>query len=664
MAFDKDPVVDENSKRSEESVNFVKSLLTRKNGFISREELPDYGVDLDIELVIGEEAASSKKFAVQIKSTSAIQVIQRDGSDFISLNFKTSRLGYLARRLPGYGIIVLYDERTASAYYDHVEDIIRRLDDSEGKADWRSQDSVNIWLPLNAFDSESIKKLHHRMIQRHQNHEQMTMRHGKEFNIPYLADPLGSAEVRSGSSTPEDAAEMLSKHGAMLFNENQFGLLLRLINLVPRQVIVNSPELLFLAAVTFSQMGDVIEAGYYLSKVRKRADELSEEHRALIAFSEIHLEFLKGEVSYQTLADRFIAINAGHYSMENQLILEINTLFATFYDSIHHADPEFEGRIKSLFSKIENSGLALQKQHLLRVLLSGCQHSFALQLYMVYYTDYKVKQSLGIIIPETERAAHSFRCFTLIEEAKLVAHSAYVFAEERGLSLLKANAGAQLAMQFVAMQAAMLMVPDYRFSEKKPEAFHRLCVVNQNFAGSAMNSFLELQLFEKARQCLGTAIDIHKLSFHLLGMPLGVQSETEMLKILREIENKYDLSPYTFVVDEMLSRLNNSNDEKKNWAQATDTEIKVLAQRVLTEFGLPKDRLQHIVSEMEAVRTFKQHCNHPDLILHFDQNPNAPKETLYTKCSHFVIVNQRNGRCTIPGSDIQKLLLQVPDLLS
>jgi hypothetical protein len=72
MSFYDDPIVDDNSKRSEESVNAVISLFTRKNGFITRPDNTDYGVDLEAELILEGKGASSQKFPIQIKS--AIQV--------------------------------------------------------------------------------------------------------------------------------------------------------------------------------------------------------------------------------------------------------------------------------------------------------------------------------------------------------------------------------------------------------------------------------------------------------------------------------------------------------------------------------------------------------------------------------------------------------------
>ena len=52
MGFYDNPIVDIYSKTSEESLIATKQVFLQKNGFLVREENPDKGVDLDVELLI------------------------------------------------------------------------------------------------------------------------------------------------------------------------------------------------------------------------------------------------------------------------------------------------------------------------------------------------------------------------------------------------------------------------------------------------------------------------------------------------------------------------------------------------------------------------------------------------------------------------------------
>jgi hypothetical protein len=186
MGFNDFPNVDCNSKRSEESVNALRPFFSRKNGFIFRDENPDYGVDVDIELVINGQDASSWMFAIQIKSKEKLKVITEHGEELISLKFNVSRLAYLSKRLPAFGLIVTYDEKDQLSYYGYVEDIIVRLDNHAKRTGWREQESVNILFPPIKITIDEVEKIHQKMVQRHENHNRLVTEHGKQFDIPNL----------------------------------------------------------------------------------------------------------------------------------------------------------------------------------------------------------------------------------------------------------------------------------------------------------------------------------------------------------------------------------------------------------------------------------------------------------------------------------------------
>jgi len=173
MGFNDHPKVDDNSKRSEESVNVLRPLFSRKNGFIFREEQPDYGVDVDVELVINNEEASSLKFAIQIKSKNELKITTEQNEKLVSLSFDVSRIGYLAKRLPAYGLVVAYDEKTKTSYFGYVEDIVARLDNHPHRAGWREQVSTTILFPPVILTNDVVHQIHKKMVLRHENHAKL-----------------------------------------------------------------------------------------------------------------------------------------------------------------------------------------------------------------------------------------------------------------------------------------------------------------------------------------------------------------------------------------------------------------------------------------------------------------------------------------------------------
>src|SRR6202012_3789351 len=97
MAFDDLPKIDRPAVNSDQSTNALRNVLNPASGFVLRPDVPDLGCDFDVELIGEKENASNSRFPIQLKSVEETTVIQ-DGR-FISYSFKTSRLGYLIRRI-------------------------------------------------------------------------------------------------------------------------------------------------------------------------------------------------------------------------------------------------------------------------------------------------------------------------------------------------------------------------------------------------------------------------------------------------------------------------------------------------------------------------------------------------------------------------------------
>ena len=68
MAFNHRPIIARSSERSEESVQAVRHFLSQKNGFISREDLPDFGIDLQVELIENSRATNNRFVVLTTRS--------------------------------------------------------------------------------------------------------------------------------------------------------------------------------------------------------------------------------------------------------------------------------------------------------------------------------------------------------------------------------------------------------------------------------------------------------------------------------------------------------------------------------------------------------------------------------------------------------------------
>lgn len=667
MGYYDDPIVDENAKRSEESVNAVKSFFTRKNGFISREEIPDYGVDFDVELIYDGSKASSKKFAIQLKSSQSLDIITHGKIEFVSLQFKTSRLGYLARRDPGYGIIVVYDESSGICFFDYVEDIVERLDAHSGKLDWRDQQTVNLHIPLNKLENQVLVSLHKRYRKRFENSLRLLEKHGPEFNIPVLiheGEKLNESKI--DFDDPSSMAELLEKHGAMLFNEHEFAMLHQMLGRVSKNHIDNSPELIFLAAITYTQVGQMVEAEYYIRKANKRSAELSDEKLRLISFSQIRVDFLKGDIDYAEFQVRLKKLAEQINDIENQLVIEVNILLFELADLREDlkAHSVFEKKLSELFERIASADIPIDKKQLLNVYYSEILHTYSVGRFMTDFVEYKVKESLGFDIPVASRIKLAGDTVAMIQTATGIAISAYKYAKDKNLLLLEATSQSHLGKYFFSFQFSLIAVGQEELLSENKDEILQSYITNINYCLNANNVFQDLNMFQNAYEALGTAYQLLVLGHRLTGIYAGERDPQEFQRIMGEMQNAFDLPPYEDLTNQFVGLGKDKNpDGNQILKDASDEKIEMLARGVLKGYDLPESRLVNIIHEMKMIRSFQQKCSNPNIELLYDFEHLESKTTAYAFLPKCILFHKLIGFRTSPSSDIDFLLEQMSTII-
>lgn len=666
MSFYDDPIVDDNSMRSEESVNIVKSLFTRKNGFITKDETPDYGVDLDVELIINQKQASADKFAIQIKSTIAVKIIDYNSVPYISFPFVTSRLKYLAKKVPTYGLIIIYDDSTGKCYFDYVEEIIKRLDEHPQKNEWRNQDQVSMLIPSTVLTAAVLPEIHQKFQIRFENNRALVQEHGKQFNIPYLETNLTSP-AKLNLKDQVQVAEFLKTHGNMLFNENEYKMISQMLVILSKKQIDSSPELIFLSAITYTGMGDVVEAEYYIRKAKKICAQLSAEYNRSIDFSELRIEFLKGNISHSLFSKKFRALSAMEDNIENKLTLDINAVWMDFISDLDLIDQiELLPEIETLWQRIEQSDLPEDKKHLLNVYLSEVQHTYGIKKFLRLYYEHKAKESLKIPIPIQERAEKAVKIIGLTENAVAIVGKAYEYSRENDIILLKAISAQQLGKNFLTMRSALRFISQEDRMPVNQEKATEMYLRNQTYCLIAYGIFLDLKMFENAHSALTTTYDIQKLGFEITGVLSGPKSPEQLLQIIREIESTYDLQPFESSVDNIntLTTTKNKETGRDILKDADEKELKQIAGHILSAYQLPQDRLPHVVHDLTMVKTFEERCSNPDIELLQKQRHLQHPSSTYAQLPIYILRHKKLNIQTKPSSDIEYLLNEFSGFLT
>lgn len=667
MSFYQDPLVDENSKRSEESVNAVRSLFTRKKGFISREEYPDYGVDFDIELVTSSEGASSKKFAVQIKSTSSVKTAKYGENIFLTLQFKTSRLGYLARREPAYGIIILYDEAFQICYYDYVEEIIKRLDNINTRDGWREQESITILLPNKILNDNEIQHIHKKFKVRHDNSHLLLLEYGSKFNIPVLDTPDQQTILKLNINNSIEVVNFLEKFGGVLYNEHEFDRIIQLLLKVNKEHVLKSPELIFLSAITYTQQGNIIEAEYYIRKALKICESLSQEQINIIDFSQIRIEFLKGDIDRITFLEKLKKISVSSTRVENQLIIDINIVFFELTSNVieDKFKPELLDRISSLMQRIENADLTDEKKHQLKVFHSENQHNFAIRTFINAYNNFKFKESLNLVVPQFERIQCGIQTNLLTNAAEEAVRKAYYFSVENKRPLLRASAAHQLAKNFLSLRSTLSMVASEDKMAIDLDKMTEMYFDYHNLALIGYNGFLDLQMFQNSHEALITAYEIQQLCLLASGNLVGSLSPEDILNIVREIELTYDFRPFESSIPNLaLFHVEEKQEPTTILLNLNDEMIENMAKKLLKAYGLPKNRLINIINSLKIMKIFHQKCTNPNIELLEDVRHTHNFSTKYTITPPFMLRDKKSNRQTRPSTDIEVLLKEFSDIIT
>ena len=663
MAFHQAPEVDDNSMRSEESEIAARGWFKRSKGFIYRTEEPDYGVDVDVELIVNDKDASSWKFPIQLKSTSRLQIVTNQQELFISLPFKVSRLGYLAKRLPAYGIILIYDDETKFGYFDYVDLIIRRLDNHPERIGWREQQHVNILMPLQIINDTTLAEIHRTMLERHKRHEQLIAGHGPKFNIPYL-QVRNEKPAEFDLSDPGQIVLFLQKYGIFLFNEQEHEKLLSLFQFLNHQVINTTPHLLFLTAITYTRVGNVIEADYYLRRIKSKVSELTEEQRGIIQFSEIRLEFLQGKTNYKSFLQRLDSLKDTVDGLENRLLIRINSLYFELNERTQNGQFEISDKecIDKLTDVISTSNLSEEKRHLLLVYQAENINAFALEAFLHLNSNFQLSQYLKIEMPVEVRVAMARLSTDMMIKATALARDAYQFAEKNGFFMLQASAAHNLGKFFFQTRYYLMM---QRIEDPPGTQEEYIQGYRRSYAYSviAYNHFMKLYMQQNAHEAVANAYELHYLCAQVHKVNIGTKNDAELMAIIRKLEADNEFQPFNSAAEFIVKTLAEKSSKKIGLGDLTDDAILTLAKDAIAVYDLPEDRLPNMITELEAIRLFDQRCKNPQIELLTNNNHMTDKATKYSLSPSFVLSHKQLHYQTPPSSDIEQLLEQHKDML-
>ena len=603
MAFNNNPIVDENSERSEESVSLTKQVFSRKSKFITREEFPDYGVDLDIELMNESSEATARKFAVQIKSTKSAKFVTIDDTKYLSLPFKTSRLGYLARRIPVSGLIVVYDEFHSKLYYDYAETIISRINGERNSDNWKNQESVNIHIPLeNLLDGDSVNSIHNKLTHKFKNFELLFLEYS---NIE------SNAESFPKSKDEKISLKDLEDYGYILINQQDFHILKTIFSNFSFTEIVSYPKLCLYATITYCETGYAIQSLSYLYQCKRNFEKYTNYELELIKIIEPKIKLLVGDLSIEEYA-KIIELSLGDMSLElNKVNIKINLYQVKVAQ--REFNEKFEEKLILFFDDIEKLTIEEKVKQSLFVQHSQVIFNYSISYFSKIFTQQKIRENIGRPL-SSEDKIHAYRRYLkLIEVPDEYLKRAYDFAIDTKDEILESEVLLHKGKIFLNSNLNRLMMMQVQALDEKLDNLYKW---HMNAIITAYNGFIKESRFKEAHLALNIAEEMNTMYFLVYSKQIENYPEGKIETNIKAIESETGLQSYEPMVEEGLKKTLFADLNSGRFISSLPLKmLEVFAQELFNAYQLPKDRYQNILNDLLTFHKFSAVCDNEDIEL-------------------------------------------------
>lgn len=653
MGFWDKPIIDKNSERSEDSVLKSLSFFSLKNGFNSHivDGTKDYGVDIHCEL-IDENGATGNMFPIQIKSAEKAQYIYKNAVKYFTLKFLTSRLGYLCRQVPTYGIIVFYDESNEILYYDFVLEIYNRIRIEKKDETWKEKTHVTIHIPESNQVKFDLKSIHKTFINRFINTNALIEEYGDDFNIPSIGLRKPIKPVDSNSRRTIEAIKLLETIGPYLFNQRDYLKITGLLEILAKRDF-HRPRISYIAAITYTEVGELLDADYFLKLSYARKEQYSGEEFFALEMQRFKVDFSLGLYDKGELLTKLKNLRENCENTDNLRNIDININMLEINQKIGKLsfDKNIISEVERIFEDIEQLTNNEEQKYFQKIFQSENLIGVLTRLYSDYLNDNRLLINENRFEPLKNRSNELKEIMSSFEKVVYIINDSLEYANTNNNKLMKAHALHKLAVAFFSMNLSHFI------NEKSPKDKHEAQTILESSIHntiSAYNLFIEIEVYQFAYHAITLAYEIYRLSEEWLGIYFERIGSIEQIK--KEVENfrNYEFyNQFNSVIDKVV----NDSVDKKQPKDLNDDELAILADRILKIKNLPNDRKVNLLNELKSFRHFEKKCKNEDLVLLSNQVYNG--DSAYSVPSHYAIVSKNTGIIYAKGFNVDDMMCKL-----
>lgn len=644
MSFYTCPKIDLNAERSEDSVLKTRNIFSKKNGFVSHEVngTQDYGVDIYVQLTENSDVLGGM-VPLQIKSAKkGIGIFKRIGS-FLSLQFQTSRFGHLCRHSPYYGIIIFYDEDSEKLYYDYVWELYKRILNEKKGNSWKYQKTVNIHFPIeNILDSVSIIKIKETFLNIYYNNKRLINDFGIDYDIP-----VPEKENKKLNFDEKQAIiDNLEINGVDLFNSHQYKEIVSLIENLSVKDMASRHKLLFLAAVSYTEVGLFLDADFYLSKCFKNKHLFNVDLKEILELQKIKVDFSFGRYDDTNLLNKLCELRENIVNPDNIANIEHFINMLQLKGDIGNSDFDKKDieHIEKGFETIENNTTSETQKQFQKVF----QSELLLHAINRIYADYINNCKLYPFGPNRER----LELFQFIYERHLfildVNEKAIHFSYEKKIPLLEAHAKFNQSKLIYSIHFSNFL------NQQIPTDFNSIKThleESLNYAIESYNLFIEMSLQREAYLSIREAYEVYRLSEEYIHIQMDyIMSLNDIKEKIAAFTNYEFYSQHQSTIDFFCS----THRSSEKTIDYSDEALEEFAYQVLKTKNLPQERINNLKNELRSYRDFNIHCKNKELILLTNQAA-MKDELLWEKQSKYRIANNITGEVYLEGNNVMDM---------
>lgn len=645
MAFDELPKIDRAALNSDQSAIELQKILNQNASFILRVDVPDLGCDFDVELVKDTSGASNWRFPLQLKSIENPALIE-DGK-FISYSFKTSRLGYLLRRHPSFGLIVLYDVQTSLLYYDYADEVYLRLMEERAGDDWKANEMVNIHIPAtNILNPFTAILLHKKFLSRFEQGALMQASQGAKYGLPAInLEP----KVGFDFNNLDDVKQALKKWGMSLLLQLELQIVFNLIGRLPASDIIADREVCLIALIAYSEAGKFADAIYYIERIRKRF-ELTHYEKYTVGFAELKCQLSLGNISPSQYIDKAREMLPS-LDGTNSLTLKINILY--FEMSLIKAlesMPLYLGEdTQKLFFEIEAADIEHPLKQYLKLWNAENMDRWISHFRSEGFAEMDLRRAIGKPLSSNERAE---KAMSLVKAHSLF----YVFlndidkkAKETNDLLLQAHV-IKLLLRFELSFEIDKLSHELEFSAENKVLSHKV-----KLAQHAFQVFMENSYFKDAYMVLLYQIDLITVLRHVYDQA-QYDDLSGLMNLKANMEKEFEFDGELSIPSLLKRKTDQKTDNRRPMeflVGLNDRQLGTLAEMMIRSGKYPNGQNEHIIGEMKSYQLFHERCGDAGIAV---EQMQVPDLWAYASPVRFILKNNRTNLISTPETDMDKLL--------